>query len=77
MVNQRLMAISYFADTQKRRLSMQRNHVTKEIYCNNDWYLILFEGGETEGVYLEIDPRAKEEYEFYLDQVKSNVYKLK
>lgn len=77
LVNQRLMAISYFADTQKRRIRMQSTHVTKEIYCNTDWYLIVFEDGETEGAYLENDPRAKEEYESYLLQVKNNFHKLK
>lgn len=77
LVNQRLMAISYFANTQKQRIRMQSTHVTKEIYCNSDWYLIVFEDGEIEGTYLENDPRAKEEYEFYLFQVKSNIHKLK
>ena len=77
LVNQRLMAISYFADTQKRRIRMQSTHVTKEIYCNTDWYLIVFEDGEVEGAYLENDPRAKEEYESYLLQIKNNFYKLK
>lgn len=56
---------------------MQSTHVTKEIYCNTDWYLIVFEDGEIEGVYLENDPRAKEEYEFYLYQFKDHIYKLK
>ncbi len=77
LVNQRLMAISYFANTQKQRIRMQSTHVTKEIYCNKDWYLIVFEDGELEGTYLEIDPRAKEEYVFYLKKVKHNVHKLK
>ena len=75
LVNQRLISVSYFADTQKRRIRIQSTHVTKEIYCNTDWYLIVFEDGEVDGTYLENDPRAKEEYEFYLSQVKNIIYK--
>ena len=75
LVNQRLMAISYFADTQMRRIRMQSVHEAKEIYCNSDWYLIVFEDGEVEGTYLDKDPRAKEEYESYLSQVKNSKLK--
>lgn len=75
LVNQRLMAISYFADTQMRRIRMQSVHEAKEIYCNSDWYLIVFEDGEIEGTYLDKDPRAKEEYESYLGQVKNSKLK--
>lgn len=75
LVNQRLMAISYFADTQMRRIRMQSVHEAKEIYCNSDWYLIVFENGEIEGTYLDKDPRAKEEYESYLSQVKNSKLK--
>ena len=77
LVYQRLMAISYFANTQKQRIRMQTNHRTKEIYCNNDWYLIVFEDGEIDGVYLENDSRAKEEYEYYMEQVKCDVRQRK
>lgn len=75
LVNQRLMAISYFADTQMRRIRMQSVHEAKEIYCNSDWYLIVFEDGEIEGTYLDKDPRAKEEYEFSLSRVKNSKLK--
>ena len=75
LVNQRLMAISYFADTQMRRIRMQSVHEAKEIYCNSDWYLIVFEDGEVEGTYLDKDPRAKEEYESYFSQVKNSKLK--
>ena len=75
LVNQRLMAISYFADTQMRRIRRQSMYNVKEIYCNADWYLIVFENGEIEGTYLDKDPRAKEEYEFYLCRVKNSKLK--
>ena len=75
LVNQRLMAISYFADTQMRRIRRQSMYEVKEIYCNADWYLIVFENGEIEGTYLNKDPRAKEEYEFYLCRVKNSKLK--
>ena len=75
LVNQRLMAISYFADTQLRRIRRQSMYEVKEIYCNADWYLIAFENGEIEGIYLDKDPRAKEEYEFYLCRVKNSKLK--
>ena len=75
LVNQRLMAISYFADTQLRRIRRQSMYEVKEIYCNADWYLIAFENGEIEGIYLDKDPRAKEEYESYLSQVKNSKLK--
>lgn len=75
LVNQRLMAISYFADTQTRRIRRQSMYEVKEIYCNVDWYLIVFENGEIEGIYLDKDPRAKEEYEFYLCRVKNSKLK--
>ena len=75
LVNQRLMAISYFADTQMRRIRRQSMYEVKEIYCNADWYLIAFENGEIEGTYLDKDPRAKEEYESYLSQVKNSKLK--
>ena len=75
LVNQRLMAISYFADTQMRRIRRQSMYNVKEIYCNADWYLIVFENGEIEGTYLDKDPRAKEEYESYLSQVKNSKLK--
>ena len=75
LVNQRLMAISYFADTQMRRIRRQSMYEVKEIYCNVDWYLIVFENGEIEGTYLDKDPRAKEEYEFSLSRVKNSKLK--
>lgn len=77
LVNQRLMAISYFAGTQMRKIRMQSTHETKEIYCNSDWYLIVFEDGEIEGTYLDKDPRAKEEYEFYLNYIYTDIHKRK
>lgn len=69
IVRDRLMSISYQAATYKKRLYMQSHHETKEIYCNKDWYLIVFEDGQVDGTYLEYDYRAKEEYEFYLHKL--------
>ncbi len=77
LVQQRIMAISYFAGTQKRRLEMQSSHVVKEIYCNKDWYLIVFADGTLDGAYLKNDFRAKEEYELFLEKVSINNFQLK
>lgn len=70
LVNKRLFAISVRANKQQQRIRSQLEHTLKEIYCGDDWYIILFEDGFIEGTYLDNDFRAKEEYEYYLNKIK-------
>ena len=72
LIQKRIAKISFKANTQLQRILLQLDHKEKEIYCNKDWYLILFENGEIEGIYLDYDSRAKEEYETILEKIKKN-----
>ncbi len=76
-INQRLFAISCKCNTQQKRIAKCMNKEIKEIYCNVDWYLIVFIDGDTEGTYLEYDYRAKEEYDLYLSKVNGEYLRLK
>ena len=69
LINKRLFAISALANTQKRRIEKQLKLPIKEVYCNTDWYIIVFINDEIDGAYLEYDPRAKEEYLDCLSQL--------
>ena len=78
LIAKRLATISFKANTQLRRIQAQSVHKEKEIYCNKDWYLIVFKDGTIEGTYLDYDFRAKEEYNAILEEIqKKKSYRRK
>mgnify|MGYP006939887925 CR=1 FL=1 len=77
IVRQRVLAISIRANTQYSRIQKCLDNEIKEIYCNVDWYIIVFENGEIESACLDYDFRAKEEYENCLSNIKNNLLKRK
>lgn len=74
-IEKRLFSIDAIANTGIKRIQEQLNNKRIAVYCNTDWYIILFEDGEIESTCLDIDPRAKEEYNTYLEMVKRAIEK--
>ena len=68
-IQKRLAVISFKAGVQLKRIIAHSSHKEKEIYCNKDWYIIVFEDGTIESACLDYDFRAKEEYSIILKQI--------
>ena len=76
-IQKRLAVISFETEVQLRRIIAQLNHNEKEIFCNKDWYIIVFEDGTTESACLDYDFRAKEEYSTLLKEIRKKSYQRK
>lgn len=77
IVRQRILAISIRANKQIRRIQKCLDNEIKEIYCNVDWYIIVFANGEIESACLDWDFRAKEEYDNCLRNIQGKLLKRK
>ena len=68
-IQKHLAVISFEAEVQLKRIIAQSSHKEKEIYCNKDWYIIVFEDGTIESACLDYDFRSKEEYGTILEEI--------